>query len=103
MVENDTSLTTLLMTNTFMPTGGWIRPSSTVITMMTPNQIGSKPRWVITGKDDRHGQDDHRHRVHQAAEHQIHHHDQREHAVGPRPRPVRNSVTFCGVCVTVRK
>ena len=50
MVANDTSLTTLLITNTFMPTGGWIRPSSTVITMMTPNQIGSKPRWVTTGK-----------------------------------------------------
>src|SRR5713226_7075958 len=32
-------------------------------------------------KDDRHGQNDHRHRVHQAAEHQIHHHDQGEHAV----------------------
>src|SRR6266498_1428597 len=45
MVENDTSFTTLLITNTFMPTGGWIRPSSTVITMMTPNQIGSKPSW----------------------------------------------------------
>src|SRR5580765_2144494 len=50
IVENDTSLTTLLMTKTFMPTGGWIRPSSTVITIMTPNQIGSKPRCMITGK-----------------------------------------------------
>ena len=43
MVENYTSWTTLLMTKTFMPTGGWMRPSSTVMTMMTPNQIGSKP------------------------------------------------------------
>src|SRR6266702_1798691 len=50
MVENETSFTTLLMTKTFMPTGGWIRPSSTVITMMTPNQIGSNPRCVMTGK-----------------------------------------------------
>src|SRR4029077_18781951 len=32
-------------------------------------------------KDDRHGEDDHRHRIHQAAEHEIHHHDQGEHAV----------------------
>src|SRR6201982_1162640 len=32
-------------------------------------------------KDHRHGEDDHRHRIHQAAEHQIHHHDQGEHAV----------------------
>src|ERR1700733_8776305 len=44
IVVNDTSLTTLLITKTFIPTGGWIRPSSTVITMITPNQIGSKPR-----------------------------------------------------------
>src|SRR5580693_7793434 len=50
MVENVTSCTTLLITNTFMPTGGWISPSSTVITIMTPNQIGSKPSAVITGK-----------------------------------------------------
>src|SRR5712672_352059 len=50
IVANDTSLTTLLITKTFIPTGGWMRPSSTVITMITPNQIGSKPRWVITGK-----------------------------------------------------
>ena len=48
--ENVTSCTTLLITKTFMPTGGWIRPSSTVMTMMTPNQIGSKPSWVTTGK-----------------------------------------------------
>ena len=45
-----TSFTTLLMTKTFMPTGGWISPSSTVMTMMTPNQIGSKPSAMITGK-----------------------------------------------------
>src|SRR5204862_2069324 len=43
IVDMLTSLITLLMTNTFMPTGGWISPSSTVITMMIPNQIGSKP------------------------------------------------------------
>jgi len=39
-----------LITNTFMPTGGVIRPSSTVITTITPNQIGSKPSVWITGK-----------------------------------------------------
>src|SRR5689334_10263223 len=50
MVAKVTSFTTLLMTKTFMPTGGWINPSSTVITMMTPNQIGSKPSCVTTGK-----------------------------------------------------
>ena len=32
-------------------------------------------------KDDRHRQDDHRHRVHEAAKREIHQHDQREHAV----------------------
>src|SRR3954447_21965052 len=50
MVEKDTSFTTLLMTNTFIPTGGGGRTSSTVMTIITPNQIGSKPRWEITGK-----------------------------------------------------
>src|SRR6267378_744766 len=39
IVAKDTSLTTLLMTKTFMPTGGWINPSSTVITMITQHQI----------------------------------------------------------------
>ena len=43
IVEKLTSFTTVLMTNTFMPTGGWISPSSTVITMITPNHTGSKP------------------------------------------------------------
>src|SRR6476619_4028996 len=50
IVAKDASFTTLLMTKTFMPTGGWIKPSSTVITMITPNQLGSKPRCEITGK-----------------------------------------------------
>src|SRR6185369_16955535 len=36
-------------------------------------------------EDDRHGEDDHGHRIHQAAQHQIHHHDQREDAVGAEP------------------
>src|SRR6185436_18576356 len=36
-------------------------------------------------EDDRHGQDDHGHGVHQAAEHEIHDHDQRQHAVGAEP------------------
>ena len=43
IVENVTSCTTLLITNTFRPTGGWISLSSTVMTMMTPNQIDSVP------------------------------------------------------------
>src|SRR5258708_8267345 len=54
IVENDTSLTTLLMTKTFMPTGGWIRPSAPLIPMMTPNQIGAKPRCASTGEKIRH-------------------------------------------------
>ncbi len=37
------------MTNTFIPTGGQIIPKVTAITMMTPNQIGSKPRCIIAG------------------------------------------------------
>ena len=79
-----TSLTAVLMTKTFMPTGGWIRPSSTVMTMMIPNQTGSKPIAVTTGKDDRNGQDDHRHGVHEAPQREIHQHDQREHAVAAK-------------------
>jgi hypothetical protein len=52
------------------------------MTMMTPNQIGSKPSSLMTGEDDRHGQDDHGERIHQAAEYEIHQHDEREHAIG---------------------
>ena len=87
MVEIFTSSITLLITKMFMPTGGWMRPSSTVMTMMTPNQIGSKPSSLMTGKDDRHGEDDHGERVHQAAEHQVHQHDQRQHAVAADAEP----------------
>src|ERR1700761_2341238 len=50
IVDMSTSLITLLITNTFIPTGGGIRPSSTVMTITTPNQIGSKPSAVTTGK-----------------------------------------------------
>src|SRR6202030_3706648 len=50
IVEKLTSCTTLLMTKTFMPTGGGMSPSTTVMTMITPNQIGSKPSCMITGK-----------------------------------------------------
>src|ERR1700710_1112207 len=49
IVDMLTSLITLLITNTFMPTGGWINPNSTVMTMTMPNQIGSKPSAVTTG------------------------------------------------------
>lgn len=38
------------MTKQFNPTGGVIRASSTIITIITPNQMGSKEREVITGK-----------------------------------------------------
>ena len=41
IVENVTSCTTLLITNTFMPTGGVDQAELTVMTTMTPNQIGS--------------------------------------------------------------
>ena len=75
-----TSLTTLLMTKAFIPTGGWISPSSTVMTMLTPNQPIEAER-CNDRKDDRHGRDDHRHRVHRAAEHEVHQHDERRHAV----------------------
>src|ERR1700730_4003219 len=50
MVEKFMSWITLFITKTTIPTGGWMSPSSTVITMMTPNQIGSKPSSLITGK-----------------------------------------------------
>src|SRR5690349_8320908 len=33
------------------------------------------------GEDDRHGQDDHGHGVHQAAQQQVHQHDENQHAV----------------------
>ena len=81
IVKKLTSWTTLFITNTFMPTGGWISPSSTVITMMTPNQIGSKPSSWMTGKMIGTAEDDHGERVHETSEHEIHQHDQREHAV----------------------
>ena len=55
----------LLMTKTFIPTGGWISPSSTVITMITPNQTDRSQERGDDREDDRHRQDDHRHRVHQ--------------------------------------
>src|SRR5262245_35259310 len=41
----------VLRTKRFMPTGGLIRPISTTTTIRTPNQIGSRPRWTITGKN----------------------------------------------------
>jgi hypothetical protein len=56
-------------------------PSSTVITMMTPNQMGSKPSVLMTGKMIGTREDDHRHGVHQAAQHQIDQHDEGQHAV----------------------
>ena len=39
-----------LMTNTFMPMGGVIRPSSTTITTRMPNQTGSKFKLWTMGK-----------------------------------------------------
>ena len=72
-----------LMTKMFMPTGGVIRPSSTVITMMMPNQIGSKPSAMITGKRWDH-QDDHGHGVKEAAKHYEHRDNQPQCPVRPK-------------------
>ena len=91
------------MTKMFMPTGGWIRPSSTVITMMTPNQIGSKPSAMMTGNTigtvrmimasaS----------IRQPSTRYISMISARTPYL-PMPSPVRNAVTFCGVCVMVRK
>src|SRR5258708_3755182 len=43
MVAKETSFTTLLMTKTFMPTGGWVRPSSTRLPIMNPHPNRTKP------------------------------------------------------------
>src|SRR3989440_575074 len=40
----------LFTTKMFIPTGGLIKPICTTITMMMPNQTGSKPSAVTTGK-----------------------------------------------------
>ncbi len=50
MVPNGTSGATPLMMNTLIPTGGVITPMSVTKTIMTPNQIGSKPNLVTRGK-----------------------------------------------------
>ena len=41
IVSSGISLVIPLMTNTFIPIGGVMRPSSTTMTMMMPNQTGS--------------------------------------------------------------
>ena len=51
MVPVLTSGSSVRSTNMFMPTGGLMSPISTTHTMMMPNQIGSKPRCTITGKN----------------------------------------------------
>ena len=102
MVVKLTSCTTPWITKTFMPTGGWIRPRApTVITMITPNQIGSSR--ADHREDDGHGQDDHRHRIHQAAEQQATSHDQRQHAVAADAQAGEEFGELRGVCVMVRK
>jgi hypothetical protein len=53
------------------------------MTMMTPNQIGSKPSAVTTGKMMGTVRMIIAMASIQAAQHQVHHHDEREHAVGP--------------------
>ena len=45
-----TSGSMLLITKMFMPTGGLIMPISTTQTISTPNQTGSSPRCLISGK-----------------------------------------------------
>jgi hypothetical protein len=49
------------------------------MTMMMPNQIEAQRGHHR--KDDRDGQDDHRHRIHQTAQYQIHKHNEDQHAV----------------------
>ena len=39
-----------LITNTLTPTGGVMTPISPTSTMITPNQIGSNPSYITTGK-----------------------------------------------------
>lgn len=48
-VARVTFLATPRTTKTLRPTGGVIIPISITMTTMTPNQIGSKPRLMMTG------------------------------------------------------
>ena len=48
-----------------------------------PDRIESK--FLDDGEDDRHGDDDHRQRIHQTSQHEIHDHDERQHAVTAEP------------------
>jgi hypothetical protein len=50
MVVSGVSLATPAMTYTFRPTGGVINAASTMSTATIPNQTGSKPSLVITGR-----------------------------------------------------
>src|SRR5690606_13355804 len=50
ILPSGTFLATDLTINTFTPTGGEISPISSVSTTRTPNQIGSMPSAVMTGK-----------------------------------------------------
>ena len=49
IVVNGTSGTAPFMTKTFRPTGGVISPTSSTITMMTPNQSGLKFMALMIG------------------------------------------------------
>ena len=99
-----------LMTNRFIPTGGVISPTSTTISTRMPNQSakssGARPKSSADHdrEEDRHGQQDHGQRVHDAAE------DQVEAAARP-PAPARarspgsatHRPTSCGSCDRARK
>ena len=50
MAPMETSSATLEMANTLTPMGGVICPISMMITVSTPNQMGSNPRAVTVGK-----------------------------------------------------
>src|SRR2546422_2349148 len=50
-VPVETSGSSVLSTNMFIPTGGLISPISTTHTMMIPNQTGANPRGTTTGKN----------------------------------------------------
>jgi hypothetical protein len=94
-----------LITKTFMPIGGRIMPSATTITMITPNQIGSKPSEVHDDlENNRHRQQDHRKLVHDRAEQDVHEQDQRQDAVrSDRQRRAGMSLKFCAACVMTSK
>src|SRR2546421_9731930 len=54
IVAKDTSLTTLLMTKTFIPTGGWVTATSNDHCLMKPHQIPPEPKEEDNRQGNRH-------------------------------------------------